>query len=52
MCTLKINVLFSYSFVGKVNEIKLKLVMEYNETRAQLLPFSVDIATNKTSQCT
>ena len=29
MCTLKINVLFSYSFVGKVNEIKLKLVMEY-----------------------
>ena len=23
-----------------------------NETRAQLLPFSVDIATNKTSQCT
>ena len=35
MCTLKINVLFSYSFVGKVNEIKHKLVMEYNVINLQ-----------------
>ena len=35
MCILKINVLFSYSFVGKVNEIKLKLVMEYNVINLQ-----------------
>ena len=35
MCILIINVLFNYSFVGKVNEIKLKLVMEYNVINLQ-----------------